>query len=134
LEAKYASGTGEALVKGTRIELGQRLSGWVAANRLIIANSDPVLDLGNLSRSINPTLRSSLSTPLVLNDDLVGVLTLYSKALEAFSDNDRRVLEAVAGEIAESFKCAREFDRRARRQDSIVRSNEDQPNLQTIRR
>jgi putative methionine-R-sulfoxide reductase with GAF domain len=134
LEAKHVTGAGETLVKGTRIELGHRLSGWVAANRLTIANSDPVLDLGNLSRSISPPLKSSLSTPLVSDDELLGVLTLYSKTLGAFGDNEHRVIEAVAAEIAFSFKCARDFESGVNGQRSTVPSNQDPPKLLTARR
>jgi putative nucleotidyltransferase with HDIG domain len=112
LEARYSTGEGGTLVKGLRIELGHRLSGWVAANRRTIVNSDPVLDLGEHARSIgSPALRSALSTPLVANGDLVGVLTLYSRGTEAFGDEDRRVIEAVAEQIAVSFSRARDFDK-----------------------
>ena len=40
---------------------GQRLSGWVAANRQTIANSDAALDLGNLAMRLDPP-QSCLST------------------------------------------------------------------------
>ena len=112
LEARHTTGEGGILVKGIRIDLGHRLSGWVAANRRTISNSDPVLDLGDLARSISPPLSSSLSTPLVLNDDLIGVLTLYTRGLEAFGEDDRCVIESVATQIAYSFKRALDFDKR----------------------
>jgi len=125
LEARHASGEGGTVVKGIRIDLGHRLSGWVAANRRTISNSDPVLDLGELARSISPALRSSLSTPLLLNDELVGVLTLYSRGLEAFGDDDRRVIEAVATQIAYSFKRALDFDKNTKLQALIVPSDRE---------
>ena len=120
LEARHTTGEGGTVAKGIRIDLGHRLSGWVAANRRTISNSDPVLDLGDLARSISPPLSSSLSTPLVLNDELIGVLTLYTRGLEAFGDDDRRVIEAVAAQIAYSFKRALDFDKTSRRQALIV--------------
>jgi putative nucleotidyltransferase with HDIG domain len=116
LEVRHTTGEASAAIRGLRIDLGQRLSGWVAANRRTIANSDPILDLGELARSINPRLRSSLSTPLISHDELIGVLTLYSREFEAFDDADRRVIEAVSTQIAYSFKRACDFDRAARRQ------------------
>src|SRR5205823_5716929 len=42
------------LFKDLRIPRGQRLSGWVAANRQPIINSDPVLDLGEAVRAVLP--------------------------------------------------------------------------------
>ena len=76
LEAKYATGNISPMVKGLRIQVGQRLSGWVAANRQTIANSDPILDLGEIARSAVPRLRSCLSTCLVCDGQLVGVLSV----------------------------------------------------------
>jgi len=40
LEARHVVGDGTPIVRGMRIALGQRLSGWVAANRQTISNSD----------------------------------------------------------------------------------------------
>src|SRR6185503_10877817 len=44
LEGSFAFGEGANVVKGLRIQLGQHLSGWVAANRQTILNSDATLD------------------------------------------------------------------------------------------
>ena len=115
LEAKHAIGDLSSVIKGLRIPLGQRLSGWVAANRQTIVNSDPTLDLGDVGRMPTPRLRSSLSTPLTCNEQLIGVLTLYSEGSDAFNDNHRRVIEAAARQIGHTFKCAAEFDSTARR-------------------
>lgn len=87
-----------------RIPRGQRLSGWVAANRLSVLNSDPVLDLGEVARSMRPPLRSCLSTPLTSGKELVGVLTIYSTQRDAFTENHQRILEAVAGQVGQALK------------------------------
>ena len=133
LEARHATGEGGVEVKGMRIDLGRRLSGWVAANRRTIANSDPVIDLGELARSITPPLRSSLSTPLVLNEELVGVLTLYSRALEAFGDDHRRIIEAVATQIAYSFMRACDFDKTTKRQSLVAATDRSDLSLRPAR-
>jgi len=104
IEAKHAVGKGALLVRGIRMSLGTRLSGWVAANRQTICNSDPVLDLGDAARHHSLALRSCLCTPLICGDELVGVLALYSGEMTAFNDNHRRVLEAVARQVSATFK------------------------------
>jgi diguanylate cyclase (GGDEF)-like protein len=104
VEAKHAVGDGASLVRGMRISLGQRLSGWVAANRQTISNSDPVLDLGDAARSHSLALRSCISTPLVVGDELIGVLTLYSVEPNAFDEDHKRVMEVVGREIARALK------------------------------
>jgi diguanylate cyclase (GGDEF)-like protein/putative nucleotidyltransferase with HDIG domain len=110
IEAKYAVGDASSVVKGLRIGLGQRLSGWVAANRQTIVNSDPTLDLGEVARSASPRLRSCLSTPLLADDELIGVLSLYSNAMDGFNDDHRRIIEVVSRHVALTFKRATEFD------------------------
>jgi GAF domain-containing protein len=106
LHAAYAAGEGAADLAGIRIPRGQRLSGWVAANKQTILNSDPVLDLGDVARAMRPRLHSCLSTPLITDGDLLGVLTLYTGQREAFSEDHRRVVEAVATQVGHSLKQA----------------------------
>jgi diguanylate cyclase (GGDEF)-like protein len=110
LEARHAVGEAAPVVKGMRISLGQRLSGWVGANRQTIMNSDPVLDLGDMARTMSPRLRNCLSSPLLSNDALVGVLTLYSAGPETFNEDHRRIIEAVARQTAHPLKRAVDSD------------------------
>ena len=115
LEARHATGDASAAVKGVRIPLGQRISGWVAVNRQTSLNSDPSLDLGDVARSFTPRLKSTLSTPIVYLNELVGVLTLYAAGSNAFDEDDKRIIEIVAQRIAHSLKSAFEFERASRR-------------------
>jgi putative nucleotidyltransferase with HDIG domain len=106
LIAVHSAGTHSSSLSGLRIQRGHRLSGWVAANRQTIRNSDPVLDFGESVRAMDPRLRSALSTPLVADDELVGVLTVYSTAKEAFGADHERIIESVARQIAFPIKQA----------------------------
>jgi putative nucleotidyltransferase with HDIG domain len=120
LVARSASGEHSGHFADLRIPRGQRLTGWVAANRLSILNSDPVLDLGEAARSMRPPLRSCLSTALTAGSDLVGVLTAYSTQREAFTEDHQRVVEAVAGQVGQTLKDSLLFDqRREERQDQV---------------
>jgi putative nucleotidyltransferase with HDIG domain len=120
LVAVHGTGEAGAAIGDLRIELGHQLSGWVGANRRTIVNSDPILDLGDLARSVSPPLRSSLSTALVLNEDLVGVLTLYARGIDTFSDKDRSAMETVAPLIARSLKRAQDFDKQTKRRTTSI--------------
>ena len=109
LAAIHVSGDQAALITGLRIPRGQRLSGWVAANRQTIRNSDPVLDFGESARAMTPRPRSCLSTPLIDKADLVGVLTLYSSNRDGFTADHERIVEIVAGQVATVLRHATEF-------------------------
>jgi putative methionine-R-sulfoxide reductase with GAF domain len=93
LEAVYTFGNASKSVDDLRIPLGQRLSGWVAVNRRTIVNSDAMLDLGEVARAIG--LRVCLSTPLIMEHETIGVVSLYSSRLEGFTDTDRVALEVA---------------------------------------
>lgn len=112
LVVSYATGENSSNFMGLRIPRGERLTGWVAANKQTIVNSDPVLDLGDIARSAKPRLYSCLSTPLLANDQLIGVLTLYSTHAEAFTEEHRRIIEVVARQVSYTVKHALDFEKR----------------------
>jgi putative methionine-R-sulfoxide reductase with GAF domain len=100
LVAAYVAGEHIGLIKGLRVPRGQRLAGWVAANRLTIRNSDPVLDFGESARAMTPRPRSSLSTPLLAANKVIGVLSLYSTNKDAYSEDHERIIEVVARQVS----------------------------------
>jgi diguanylate cyclase (GGDEF)-like protein/putative nucleotidyltransferase with HDIG domain len=110
LVATRASGEHADAATGLRIALGQRLSGWVAANRQTMLNSDPALDLGDVIRSLRPELRNCLSLPLAVEGSLVGVLALYTTSAAPYTDSHRRIAEAAGQQIAHAIKQVVEVD------------------------
>jgi GGDEF domain-containing protein len=100
LVAVHTAGEAAGVINGLRMPVGQRLTGWVAATRQSIRNSDPVLDFGDSARTLVPRLRSSLSTPLIFGKRLVGVLSLYASAKDGFSEEHQRIAEVVATQIS----------------------------------
>jgi diguanylate cyclase (GGDEF)-like protein/putative nucleotidyltransferase with HDIG domain len=111
LSVAHASGENASHFTEIRISMGQRLSGWVAANRQTILNSDPMLDLGEVARALKPALRSCLSTPLIGGSELVGVLTVYSTHREAFTEDHQRIVEVVARQVSHTLRGALDYKR-----------------------
>jgi diguanylate cyclase (GGDEF)-like protein/putative nucleotidyltransferase with HDIG domain len=111
LVSAHAAGSHSSNLVGLRIPRGERLSGWVAANRQTILNADPVLDLGDIARSLKPRLRSCMSTPLVCGQELIGVLALYSADLDAFNEDHKRILEVVGRQVSQTVHNALSFER-----------------------
>lgn len=106
----HTVGDDAGLLLGLRIPFGSRLSGWVAANRGTIINSDPVLDLGENARKLPQPLSSCLSTAVVADGSLIGVLSLYSD--KKFTQDDARVVEVVARHVASALRSASDIERR----------------------
>jgi GAF domain-containing protein len=119
LVAQHVIGEATATIAGLRVAPGQRLSGWVGANRQTILNSDPALDLGEAARLEHGRLRSCMSTALVLGDQLLGVLTIYSPVESAYAAYDRAVFEAAAGPIGDALRRA--SDAAGRRDAAVAR-------------
>jgi GAF domain-containing protein len=88
-----------------RIWPGQGVSGWVAANRRPMANSDAALDLGDDAARANPPLRFCVSVPIVHDNELLAVLTVY--APNAFSESDQGLIEMLADELAPVLHAVR---------------------------
>ncbi|HEY7789229.1 MAG TPA: HD domain-containing phosphohydrolase [Vicinamibacterales bacterium] len=105
IEARVARGLHEATLRGLRVPLGERLSGWAAATRRAVVNGDPALDF--CETAAESAFRSALSVPLLAGDTLVGVLALYACAPEAFTTADQQAMESLAAPIASATRrCA----------------------------
>jgi putative nucleotidyltransferase with HDIG domain len=99
LKCEEAVGDPLGLLAGLSVRPGERVTGWTAVNRRTSVNSNAVLDLQEIANMFDPVVRSALSTPLVANDALVGVLTLYATQAEIFSDEHRYIAEQIATSI-----------------------------------
>ena len=105
LVASCASGAHAAALRRLVIPLGKRISGWVAANRMPIFNSDAALDLETLIFSLDEPPRRCLAVPLIAEGALVGVLTMYSKD-SSLGGKHANVMMVVADRIAPMLKTA----------------------------
>jgi putative nucleotidyltransferase with HDIG domain len=106
LVAAHSFGEDAALASGTRIALGQRVSGWVAAHRKPIKNSDPILDFGEGVRSFKRRPHSCVASPILAGDDLIGVLSLYATGTNTFTDGHQRIVEVVSRQVSELLASA----------------------------
>ena len=111
LFARAAAGVHGKAVEGLTIGLGLRLTGWVGAHRTTIANSEAALDLGNIASQLRPLPHLCLSTPIVDDDRLAGVLTLYSTTPAPFTGTDVALFEMLARLMAPRLGTHADFAR-----------------------
>jgi putative nucleotidyltransferase with HDIG domain len=111
LAVAHTSGVSAEWLRGLRLPIGERLSGWVAANRRTICNSDAALDLGAVDEPFEGELHSTLSVPIVTDDALVGVVSLYARDHQAFTDRHRRFLEQLVVALGHAVRGALEFEK-----------------------
>jgi diguanylate cyclase (GGDEF)-like protein/putative nucleotidyltransferase with HDIG domain len=110
LVPEYVSGENAQLFMSLEIPVGEGLSGWVADNRKPIVNGNPSVEPGYLNDPAKfSILHSALAVPLEGVDGLVGVLTLYHAAKEAYNSDHLRILSAVATKMALSIENALKY-------------------------
>jgi putative nucleotidyltransferase with HDIG domain len=105
----YASNDDNRALVGLTIKPGERVTGWVAANRKAISNSDAALDLGESATLLKPQPRSTISAPVMIGSDgeLHGVLTGYSSRVDPFNHRHVYAFEQLAEALSQHFAKAR---------------------------
>jgi putative nucleotidyltransferase with HDIG domain len=106
LVAVEAFGPSAHAVRAMSVRPGERLTGWVAANRQPIVNSDASLDLGDRALQATPALQSAMSVPLLAGDALVGVLTFYAPVRDLFTEDASRLIQMIAPHVAGAILLA----------------------------
>jgi putative nucleotidyltransferase with HDIG domain len=100
-----AFGPAAASLVGATAGIGERLTGWVAATRQTVIDSDASLDFDLPSDHTSPDLQRCTSVPLMVGTSLVGVLSVYS-AVGACDQNCGRLLEMIAPHVAGALHAA----------------------------
>ena len=76
------------------LQSGEGLLGWVSQTRRPLKNGNPAVDI-----SENTSLRSAMVIPLQHENDIVGLLALYSILPDGFTTEDMRCLECFHQDI-----------------------------------
>lgn len=104
IKAICAEGPAATGLHDLSIPIAERLSGWVAAHRTSVWNSDATLDIG--SHAGNHLLSLASGIPLMAADSLLGVLTLYGVEEQSISASQRHAIEALIPSITSSLARA----------------------------
>ena len=101
-----AFGPAAHALRGVHVGMGERLTGWVAAQRQPIVNSDAALDIGDRVDAVAPRLQTCMSVPIVAGETLVAVLSLYASSADMFDEDRGRLIQMVAPHIASAIQSA----------------------------
>jgi diguanylate cyclase (GGDEF)-like protein/putative nucleotidyltransferase with HDIG domain len=110
LEAQEVVGEHYSLFQALKIPLGQGVSGWVAEKRKPLVNANPSVEpapkeaAGRLQQ-----FRSALAVPLETASGVVGALTFYAQAPDAFTREHLRILLTVAPRLATTVEHSLQF-------------------------
>jgi GAF domain-containing protein len=104
--AEYVSGANQKAFQGHSMDLGQNLSGWVAANNHPAVNADPVFDVAPLRPFLDVDLRNALVYPLYSEVRCLGAFSLYGAEGLTFTDDHVRIMEVVVRQAARAIQNA----------------------------
>ena len=117
LQAATGEAGAQMLAQGHRLAVGETsMVGWTALHRqprieMDVGQDDQRQD-GPAIRFANPLLpytRSEITLPLMVSDRLLGVLNVQSAEAAAFDDEDVRVLQSMANQVAVAIENAQRF-------------------------
>lgn len=104
LEVKASVGYSEDITE-MKVEIGQGVSGWVAAHRKPLRIRDTSEDSRYIQISANT--RSELAVPLIYRNELLGVINVESEQVDAYTENDEEMLGTLGGSLAAIIANAR---------------------------
>jgi len=113
LSCRQAAGKGSKYLKGWRLSRGEGLAGWVAANGQSLIVADTRKDdrhLKDVDRETGLEMRSILSAPLMIKENIVGVLQLLDTEPGRFDGSHLSLLEVLAASAAIAIENARLYE------------------------
>ena len=118
LEVKAARGHLQETVKKVRPKIGQEgIIGWVVAHKTALNVPDVSRDFRYVEGV--PGTKSEIAVPMIAGDRVIGVLDVQRSEVNAFNDDDLRILSSVAAQAAIAIERARlYFAERRRVQES----------------
>src|SRR5258706_6667190 len=88
----------------------RRVAGWSGATQRASVISHASLDLANVSDYFDPPLLSVLCTPLVHENELLGVLTAYSNKQDAFREAHGYASEQIGSALLDRLRTVSDID------------------------
>lgn len=124
------AGAGEVgrimVAKGWRIPLSaeKSLVARAARSREGIIVNDVRADPGFLPNELLPNTRSELAVPMVVGENVLGVLDVQSSEVNHFTDETLNIQTTLASQIAVALQNARQYEQTQRRTENLAVLNE----------
>ncbi len=130
LRAEHVSGDNQEAFRNYSMQLGEHLSGWVAAQKEPAINANPKADLEPILEKITVPLENALVYPLVVNDVSLGAISLYAAKGKSFRYGHFHIMEIVAQQAATAVYNAIKFE--GTREDALTDGLTSLPNVRFL--
>lgn len=119
LSIRYAIGHRQEIIRSLLLPLGEGITGIAASTHQPVLVADVRSDPRYLSAL--DAVQSELAVPMLARGKLVGVIDLQSTRLNAYREQDRALVQLIAGRVAVAIDNARLY-RRVDRQNKTLKT------------
>ena len=102
-KAAYVDGIHKTDLTGKTISVGEGLTGYVLEERKPAESDEPGRDFALSHADLEQVYLTMASVPLIAEDKLLGVISLYSSEASRYHDEDLRLLETVSRIAADAI-------------------------------
>jgi signal transduction histidine kinase len=124
------------IVRGWRLAQGEGLTGWVASTGESLIVPDVRTDarhFKHVDQSTGLPIRSIISVPLRIREDVIGVLQVVDENVDRFGPADLELLEPLAATAAIAIENARLYAEEQHRAAELARALEQQRELDRLK-
>jgi PAS domain S-box-containing protein len=123
--------------RGFKLKVGEGLAGWVVSNREAVMIGDLLEDPRWVTTSSSSREhRSAIVVPLLVAEDVIGVLMVFHRKLNFFSSERLNLVSAIAGQVSVAINNAHLYelirDQAERLGSMLRREQEDASRSQAI--
>lgn len=107
----YLSARPDGNERGLKLKVGEGVAGWVVENRESVLIEDLHADARWVqSPDAGQDHRSSIVTPLLVGEDVIGVLMIFHRQVSFFSPDILNLVKAIAGQVAVAINNAHLYE------------------------
>ena len=118
---------GEEVKKRFELKKGQGIAGWVALYGKPLIVNNPESDqrfYPKISKEVKYKTRNILCTPMIINNEVIGVIELLNKIDGDFTEEDKELLQAFSNQCAILIQNTKLFSK-LRLRNQILKSELD---------
>jgi GAF domain-containing protein len=106
----YLTDRAEASGRGFTMKIGEGLAGWVVQNREAVLINDLHQDPRWVPSRSGQDHRSAIFVPMMVGEDVIGVLMVFQRAIDFFSGEMLNLVKAIASQVAVAINNAHLYE------------------------
>ncbi|MGE8720888.1 sigma-54-dependent Fis family transcriptional regulator [Leptospira terpstrae] len=121
LDAVTSRGMNQQLLRETKLKIGQGITGMAASTGKAKLVNDVSKDPDYIQ--VKEEIKSELVAPMIMEDDIIGVISLDSNRLNAFTAEMLEIVSVLAnqaGQIFKNLQTIRSLEQRTKTQATLI--------------